>query len=110
MLTQIHSYKSPGYKTLWTDGKMFYVASTIDNNNYSGSNQETMVFHSDAEGVVTDWADLYVTHDNASHVYIMKEFGETLEAELNAKKDKASLALTKALKEFVDLMELERGT
>ena len=88
---------------------MFYVASTIDNN-YSVSNQETMVFHSDEKGVVTDFTDLYVTHDNASHVYIMKEFGETLEAELEAKKDKASLALTTALKEFVDLMELERGT
>lgn len=109
MLTQIHSYTSPEYKTLWTDGKVFYVASTI-NNNYSHSNQETMVFHSDAEGVVTDWADLYITHDNKSHVYIMKEFGEILQAELNAKRDKVSLALTKALKEFVDLMELERGT
>lgn len=109
MLTQIHSYKSSGYKTLWTDGKMFYVASTIDNN-YSDSNQETMVFHSDAEGVVTDWADLYVTHDNASHVYIMKEFGKILQAELNAKRDKASLTLTMALKEFVDLMEIKNGT
>lgn len=109
MLTQIHSYKSSGYKTLWTDGKMFYVASTIDNN-YSDSNQETMVFHSDAEGVVIDWTELYVTHDNASHVYIMKEFGKTLEDELEAKKDKASLTLVQALKEFVDLMEIKNGT
>lgn len=82
MLTQIHSYKFSGYKSLWTDGKMFYIASTIDG---SFSQLETMVFHSDQEGEVTNWADLYVTYENQSHNDTMKEFEEVLKSKMETK-------------------------
>ena len=63
--------KYNGRQTVWEHNNNYYICSTA----LEGCKPEVMVFTADAEGYVTDYTDLYVSHtDVTNHDFHMSQF------------------------------------